>query len=180
MKTIRPHTAQFPAGKKPIKAIKAPVKATKKTATAVLDGDADHAVTVRWGSGRDADTFSVKDVIEALRHAEVMRLGKERIREGIDIILKKSFSWCKDNRSRIHDAWMTEREGGLLLVVVGAEDYDGTLHDSLIALEFTLAEDKQTERLDFCTLLLPRESSSKLQAFLSPKFKHQNNLFLPS
>ncbi len=141
----------------------------------------DEQFTVHWGDENGNEVFDSRTVMGMIRHAQVIYRGEQRLSEAMQELANRTDAWVVKYRDRLRGAWLTMRDGGLLLVaMMRGPDYDEALHDALIDLSSEIACDKTLDVLDFTTLMLPPTSPEGLSSFLSPAFRIPHPAFAHS
>lgn len=86
------------------------------------------------------------------------------------LLLNRLAEWLH-HRVGVRNAFVTIRDGGLMLVVVtSSATYDEAFEDSLTELDIEIAKDVDLARLRLDVFSLPDASQSALESFLNPEF----------
>lgn len=114
------------------------------------------------------DRFSlrVKDAIRACQAFADAKDFEERFR----FLLTRLGVWVL-GRKDIHSAFVTQRDGGFLFLVVRkTAGYDREFEDQLAELDVEIATDQDLRGVNMATLGLPLVSEEALSSFLSSSF----------
>lgn len=104
----------------------------------------------------DRGVFTIEQVMQLVREAELRRLGQDRIHGAFRHVLGRLSAWIVSHHRSIREAYLTDRDSSLLfLVVAEGQAYDEAIHDALIAVDVDLANDPAAAPFHLSTLLMP-------------------------
>jgi hypothetical protein len=130
-----------------------------------LDYRRDGSIVV---TPEDQDRFvmSMQEAVVACKDASQVLRYSRQFSQGL---LPKLTTWLQDRRASVRKAFLTVRDGGLLLVVVRKESvYDAAFTDALTDLDVEIARDSSLDLILLDVLALPDVSDEGARSFLSP------------
>lgn len=112
----------------------------------------DQGTVVITRQDEDRFTLTIQSAVEACAiHAK-----REQLEARFRILLNRLAEWLRSRLDAIADAFLTERDGMLLfLVVMKKTRFDPQLEEDLTTLELQIQEDPQLEDLPFTTMAIP-------------------------
>lgn len=91
---------------------------------------------------------------------------REQFVEGL---MPKLIGWLEDHRKQIHKAFLTIRDGGLMLLVVrNKAEFDREFTDELTTFDMEVAQDAGLSAIRLDVLALPKVSDKGAMSFMSP------------
>ena len=117
---------------------------------------------------RDEDRYvlTVEEAIAACRAGK----EQERFRSQFKGLLNRLGQWVTDHESKIHKAYVTIRnEGILFLVVRRSTQYDGEFSDRLSDLDIEVANEDSLNLVQLNVLALPNVTIEACTSFLNPE-----------
>ncbi len=101
-------------------------------------------------------------------------LERERFEAQFRLLLEKLAQWLREHESFVHQAFLTERDRGLLfLVVQRSPQYDKDLEEALTQLDLQIARDAELDLIPLSVLAVPDAGNEVLSTFLSPRLRIQ-------
>jgi hypothetical protein len=139
-------------------------KTTEKTYIR-LDYTRDGSVLVT-PSEQDRFVVSIQQAISACSNAETTL---KYFRQFTEVLVPKLKEWLKARRPKVQRAFLTYRDGGLLLLVVRKQTpLDGEFTDELTKLDVEIANDPNLDLIRLDVLALPNVPDESVKSFLSP------------
>ena len=127
--------------------------------------DNDGTITVH---PEDEDRF----ILKVSKAIELLKTGVDRedFEVQFNVLLNTLGAWIK-GRNSIRDAYLTQRDDGMLFVVINSKaKYDDVFEDELTDLDIRIANDVDLKGFRLDVLSLPNTSSEGVDAFLNQDF----------
>ncbi len=135
-------------------------------------------LTYRGGPDRvvitpaDEDRF-VLSREEAIRACQAYA-EKQRFASQFHLLLKTLARWLSEHEDQVKQAFLTERDKGLLFLVVQREPrYDEQLENDLTELDLQIAQDTDLRLIPLSVLAVPDAGQEVPLTFLSPQLRIQ-------